>query len=64
MLLSHHGTAFINRVEQEAQLNSRLNYLLGGVWRSDMPQARAAAQGLESGGARVRAMPHHRLGGY
>jgi hypothetical protein len=35
-LLSYHGPAFIERVEQEAQLSSRFRYLLTGVWRLDM----------------------------
>lgn len=36
-LLVKHGPAFIERVEQEAKVNSKLNDLLGGVWRQDMP---------------------------
>jgi hypothetical protein len=35
-LLSQHGPAFIERVEQEAAANPRFNHLLGGVWRLDM----------------------------
>jgi hypothetical protein len=38
MLLSYHGAAFIDRVEEQAQRNPRLNHLLGGVWRTDMAQ--------------------------
>jgi hypothetical protein len=38
-LLVWHGTEFIDRVEQEAIINPKLNYLLGGVWRREMPQA-------------------------
>lgn len=37
-LLVWHGSAFINRVEDEAKVNARFNYLLGGVWRREMPQ--------------------------
>lgn len=37
-LLCWPGAAVISRVEQEAQRNPRLNHLLGGVWRSDMPE--------------------------
>jgi hypothetical protein len=36
-LLAWHGSTFIDRVEKEATNNSRFNYLLGGVWRQDMP---------------------------
>jgi hypothetical protein len=37
-LLAHHGEAFIERVEREAQNNPRFNHLLGGVWRHEMPE--------------------------
>jgi hypothetical protein len=37
-LLVLHGPAFIDRVEEEAKRNPRLNYLLGGVWRQEMPE--------------------------
>jgi len=37
-LLSWHGADFIDRVESEARGNHRFNHLLGGVWRSDMPE--------------------------
>src|SRR5262245_7875762 len=37
-LLVWHGPAFINRVEDEARLNSPFNHLLGGVWRREMPK--------------------------
>ena len=37
-LLSHHGPAFIERVEREAQQSSRFRYLLAGVWRLGMTQ--------------------------
>lgn len=37
-LLARHGSVFIDRVEEEAKLNPRFNYLLGGVWRHEMPQ--------------------------
>jgi hypothetical protein len=36
-LLAWHGSEFIDRVESEATNNSKFNYLLGGVWRQDMP---------------------------
>jgi len=36
-LLCWHGAAFVDRIEQAAERNQRLNHLLGGVWRSDMP---------------------------
>lgn len=36
-LLVRHGAAFIGRVEAEANVNSRLNHLFGGVWRREMP---------------------------
>ena len=36
-LISQHGAAFIDRVEQEARINSRFSYLLAGVWRCGMP---------------------------
>ena len=36
-LLAKHGSAFIERVEREAKVNAKLNDLLGGVWRQDMP---------------------------
>jgi hypothetical protein len=35
-LLSQHGPAFIDRVEQRAQSDAGFNYLLGGVWRFEM----------------------------
>jgi hypothetical protein len=37
-LLADHGAQFIERVEAEAERNPRLNYLLGGVWRSSMKE--------------------------
>lgn len=37
-LLVWHGAAFIERVEDEAKANSRFNYLLGGMWRREMPR--------------------------
>ncbi len=37
-LLSNHGPMFIDRVEVEARRNPRFSYLLGGVWRSGMPE--------------------------
>ena len=37
-LLAQQGAAFIDRIEGEAKLNPRFNYLLGGVWRHEMPQ--------------------------
>jgi hypothetical protein len=36
-LLSWHGAAFIDRVEQLALSSSAFRHLLGGVWRQDMP---------------------------
>jgi hypothetical protein len=33
-----HGSNFIERAEQEAKVNPRFIYLLGGVWHSDIPQ--------------------------
>lgn len=38
-LLVWHGAAFIKRIEEEAMANARLNHLLGGIWRQEMPQA-------------------------
>jgi hypothetical protein len=35
-LLTHHGEAFVARVESEARRNSRFNLLLGGVWQNAM----------------------------
>ncbi|MGW8392015.1 DUF6869 domain-containing protein [Pseudoduganella sp. HUAS MS19] len=35
-LLSCHGPAFIDRVEQEAKKNRRFAWMLGGVWKSEM----------------------------
>jgi hypothetical protein len=35
-LLSHHGSAFIERVENEARRNPNFAWLLGGVWRFQM----------------------------
>jgi hypothetical protein len=35
-LLSEHGAAFIDRVEQEVSANKRFDHLLGGVWRLTM----------------------------
>ena len=37
-LLSHHGSAFIERVEREATQSPRFRYLLTGVWRLGMTQ--------------------------
>ena len=37
-LLSHHGPAFIERVEREARQSSRFRHLLAGVWRLGMTQ--------------------------
>ncbi|HEY6154720.1 MAG TPA: hypothetical protein VIW07_13350 [Candidatus Udaeobacter sp.] len=36
VLLSYHGPAFIDRVEQEAATNKRFDNLLGGVWQLSM----------------------------
>jgi hypothetical protein len=35
-LLSHHGAAFIERVEAEAKPSARFAWLLGGVWQHKM----------------------------
>jgi hypothetical protein len=35
-LLSYHGPAFIDRVEQQAKTSRRFAWMLGGVWRSTM----------------------------
>ncbi|KQV59493.1 DUF6869 domain-containing protein [Duganella sp. Root336D2] len=35
-LLSHHGPAFIDLVEKEAQTNPRFAWMLGGVWKLQM----------------------------
>jgi hypothetical protein len=35
-LLSKHGIKFIERVEQRAKTDQKFNYLLGGVWKSDI----------------------------
>ena len=37
-LLSHHGSALVDRVEAEAQRNPRFNLLLGGVWQNTMTE--------------------------
>jgi len=37
-LLAVHGAQFIERVEQEALRNPRLNHLLGGVWQNELPR--------------------------
>jgi hypothetical protein len=37
-LLSHHGPAFIERVEREAGQSLRFRHLLTGVWRLKMTQ--------------------------
>jgi hypothetical protein len=37
-LLSMHGATFIDCVVEEAERNPRLNHLLGGVWRREMPE--------------------------
>ena len=37
-LLSHHGARFIERVEVAARSNPNFASMLGGVWRSDMPE--------------------------
>lgn len=38
-LLSYHGPAFIDRVEQEAKINRRFAWTLGGVWKFQMSDA-------------------------
>jgi hypothetical protein len=38
-LLCWHGEEFIDRIVEEARKNPILNKILGGVWRSDMPEA-------------------------
>jgi hypothetical protein len=35
-LLSQHGPAFIERVEQRAAADAEFNHILGGVWRSEI----------------------------
>lgn len=37
-LLAKHGPEFIERVEELARRDPQFNYLLGGVWRSSMPE--------------------------
>lgn len=37
-LLGVHGLQFIDRIEREAEQNSRFNHLLGGVWKNQMTQ--------------------------
>ncbi|HVX15934.1 MAG TPA: hypothetical protein VHC22_32420 [Pirellulales bacterium] len=37
-LLSRHGAEIIESVEKEASANPQFRLLLGGVWRSDMPE--------------------------
>ena len=37
-LLALHGGVFIDRVERAAASDPRFNYLLGGVWRSGIPE--------------------------
>jgi hypothetical protein len=36
-LLAYHGVAFIDRIEEEARAHSAFRDLLGGVWRSSIP---------------------------
>ncbi len=38
-LLVHHGSAFIDRVEERARLDPVFNELLGGVWQNAMSDA-------------------------
>ena len=35
-LLTWHGALFIDRVENQAKVDSRFNYLLGGIWQQDI----------------------------
>lgn len=35
-LLARHGRQFIDRVEEKARLDSKFNYILGGVWQNLM----------------------------
>ena len=35
-LLALHGNGFIDRIEQQAQINPQFAHLLGGVWRRGM----------------------------
>jgi len=35
-LLSHHGMAFIDRIEEECRTSRRFAWMLGGVWRFQM----------------------------
>jgi hypothetical protein len=37
-LLARHGAAYIERVETEARQRPKFRHLLGGVWRSSMPE--------------------------
>ena len=37
-LLANHGSAFINRVENEARSNPAFAWMLGGVWQSKMAE--------------------------
>jgi hypothetical protein len=37
-LLHYHGAAFIDRVEKEARVYWAFRHLLGGVWRSSIPE--------------------------
>lgn len=36
-LLAWHGIDFIERIEIEAKKNAKFKYLLGGVWKQEMP---------------------------
>lgn len=37
-LLAKHGSAFIDRIEQQAWKDSKFRLLLGGVWKGSMPE--------------------------
>ncbi len=37
-LLSDHGPAFIDRVEERAATDPKFNHMLGGVWRLEMTE--------------------------
>jgi hypothetical protein len=38
-LLSHHGDALIQRVEEQAKRDPKFRSLLGGVWQNEMSQS-------------------------
>ncbi len=51
-LLSHHGSAFIDRVERQAKIDKRFAMMLGGVWKFQMSEdisSRVRAASVQGG---------------